>query len=131
MKKTMTTQQFIDLGHGDVIYNYISKWPLLKLDVLNKKSIWNRIQDRLAELESEDKLNALSHKHLSKFFLNRPEIDFEINFFDKSLSKTFVFKYDKKIYCYSYGMVKRKNSRKIYVRFYFDVNKALGLNLPI
>lgn len=131
MKKTNTNQEFINLGNGDKKYLYTSKWPLLKLDVLTKKGIWNQVQERLGELQDNNELDILSAEHINKFFLNRPEIDFEINFFDKTLYKTFIFKYNKKIYCYSYGMIKRKNGRKILVRFYFNVNEVLSLDLPI
>jgi hypothetical protein len=131
MKNTIKSQDFTELWRKDKIHKYISKWPILNLDVLDKKGIWNTIQDKLQVLTDEKKIQNLNVYHVNKFFLNRPEIDFEINYFSNILNKCYIFKYENKIYCYSYGTVVRKNGRKINARFYFDVNKVLSLNLPI
>lgn len=131
MKKTIKTQDFISLGRKDKSYKYMSKWPILNLDTLDPKGIWSIIQTRLRELDEKKQLDFLDPEHVTKFFLNRPEIDFEVDYFSGLLNKCYVFKYNKKIYCYSYGTITRKNGRKINVRFYFDVNKVLSLNLPI
>jgi len=131
MKKTIKNQDFISLGRKDKAYKYMSKWPILNLDTLDPKGIWSIIQIRLRELDEQKKLDFLDAEHVNKFFLNRPEIDFEAEYFSALLNKCYVFKYNKKIYCYSYGTITRKNGRRINVRFYFDVNKVLSLNLPI
>ena len=131
MKKTIKNQEFITLSRKDKAYKYMSKWRILNLDVLDPKGIWNTIQNRIKELDEEQKLDILDVEHITKFFLNRPEIDFEVNYFSHLLNKCYIFKYNKKMYCYSYGTITRKNGRKINVRFYFDVNKVLSLNLPI
>lgn len=124
-------QEFINLGRNDKAYSYISKWKLLKLDAVDEKGIWSKIQKKLKDLKDEEKLETFNSDQIRKFFLTRPEIDMEINFFSELMPTCLVFKYKRKIYCYTYGKVKRKNGRKIIARFYFDLNKVLSLNLPI
>lgn len=131
MKNTIKNQEFINIGRKDKKYNYITKWPILNLDIKDPYGIWNTIQNRLKELDDTGKLEGMSKEKVNKFFLKRPELDFEINFFSDILNKCYMFKYNKKIYCYSYGTIKRKNGRRINVRFYFNINEALSLNLPI
>ena len=124
-------QEFINLGRNDKAYSYISKWKLLKLDAVDEKGIWSKIQKKLKDLKDEEKLETFNSDQIRKFFLTRPEIDMEINFFSDLMPTCLVFKYKRKIYCYTYGKVKRKNGRKIIARFYFDLNKVLSINLPI
>jgi hypothetical protein len=124
-------QEFINLGRNDKAYTYISKWKLLKLDVVDKKGVWSKIQQKLKDLKDAEKLEIFTGDQVRRFFLTRPEIDMEINFFSELMPTCLVFKYKRKIYCYTYGKVKRKNGRKIIVRFYFNLNKVLSLDLPI
>jgi hypothetical protein len=126
-----TNDEFINLGRQDKAYTYISKWKLLKLDVVDPNGIWSKIQKKLKDLKDDDKLEVFTQDQIRKFFLTRPEIDMEINFFSDLMPSCLVFKYKRRIYCYTYGKVKRKNGRKITARFYFDLNKVLSLNLPI
>ena len=124
-------QEFINLGRNDKAYSYISKWKLLKLDAVDEKGIWSKIQKKLKDLKDEEKLETFTSDQIRRFFLTRPEIDMEINFFSELMPTCLVFKYKRKIYCYTYGKVKRKNGRKIIARFYFNLNKVLSLDLPI
>jgi hypothetical protein len=124
-------QEFINLGRADKVYKYISKWKILKLDAVDKKGIWAKIQEKLKHLQENDNLEILTSEQITKFFLTRPEIDMEITYFSDLMPTCLLFKYKRKIYCYSYGKVKRKNGRKIIARFYFDINKALSLDLPV
>jgi hypothetical protein len=131
MEKTIKNQQFINLGRKDKAYVFYSKWPLLKLDILDKKGIWVSIQNRLKFLTDNGELNPISNNHIEKFFQVRPEIDFEIEYFNYMMTHTNLFKYKNQIYCYSYGLIDRKKNRKINARYYFNVGEVLGMNLPI
>lgn len=124
-------QEFINLGRNDKAYTYISKWKLLRLDAVDKKGVWSKIQQKLKELKDSEKLEVFTGDQVRRFFLTRPEIDMEINFFSELMPTCLVFKYKRKIYCYTYGKIKRKNGRKIIARFYFNLNKVLSLDLPI
>jgi hypothetical protein len=126
MKKTNKYQEFTKIGNGDFKYNYITKWPIYKLDVLNKKGLWNTLQTICESIKNDDKFDMLTEHQIEKFFFKRPEIDFEINFFLNTMDKCFVFKFKNKIYCYTFGEIKRKNGRKIFVRFYFDYNRLFS-----
>lgn len=125
MKKTNESQDFKKIKSGDFLYNYKTKWPIFKTDILNKKSIWNKIQNALKVIQSNNNFDMLTPEQINKFFFKRPEIDFEINFFSNLMQKCLVFKYKHKVYCYSYGVIKRKNGRKTFIRFYFDYEKFL------
>jgi hypothetical protein len=125
MKKINENQEFKKIGNGDFICLYNSKWPIYKLDTLNKKGIWNKIQNIFINLQTNDKFDPLTPEQIDKFFLKRPEIDFEVDYFSDVMRKCLVFKYKNKVYCYTFGTTKRKNGRKILVRFYFDYVKFL------
>ena len=126
MKKINDSQEFKKIKNGDSIYKYASTWLIYKTDIINKKSIWNKIQNIFKIIQSNNEFNALTAEQIDKFFFKRPEIDFEINFFSDLMSKCLVFKYKNKICCYTYSLLKRKNGRKIFVRFYFDYEKFIN-----
>ena len=126
-----TVKDFTKIYRGDRLYKYESKWKILCLDVCDKNGIWSIIQKKIEDIKQDKKLENLNSEQIKKFFLTRPEIQMEINFFSDLMSKCLVFKYKRKIYCYTYGKIKRKNGIKIIARFYFDLNNVLSLSLPI
>lgn len=125
MKKTNESQEFKKIKNGDFICSYKSKWPIYKFNSLNKKGLWGKIQNIFIDLQSNDMFDILTPYQIDKFFLKRPEIDFEVNYFSDIMRKCLVFKYKNKVYCYTFSTITRKNGRKILVRFYFDHVKFL------
>jgi hypothetical protein len=130
MKKSFSMNEEFDiiLGKNDRTANYNSKWPIYFLDVYDKKGLWKKIQDKLKILENLDLLKEISEKDLIEYFKNNSDVDFEILFFEKLMTKHFIFKINDKIYSYTVG---NKSKRKIYARFYFDLNELLLLNLSV
>jgi hypothetical protein len=118
----------IILGKNDSVAKYDSKWPIYFLDVYDKKGLWKKIQDKIKNLEDLDFLKEISKEDLIEYFKNNTDVDFEILFFEKMMTKHFIFKINNKIYSYTVG---NKSKRKIYARFYFDLNELLLFNLSV
>jgi hypothetical protein len=128
-KSFLKNEEFdIILGKNDRTANYNSKWPIYFLDVYDKKGLWKKIQDKLKILENLDLLKEISEKDLIEYFKKNSDVDFEILFFKKLMTKHFIFKINNKIYSYTVG---NKSKRKIYARFYFDLNELLLLKLSV
>jgi hypothetical protein len=131
VKKINKNQEFINISNQDKQYKYVGKWPILYLDIYDKNGIWNQVQNKIEQLKDSGELNVISDDVIEKFLSKRIEIQFEIDFFISVMRKCIFFKHRNKVYCYTISDLQRKNGRKIYCRFYFDVNKVLSLDLPV
>lgn len=108
------------LGKKDRIIDYKSKWPFYVLNSLDTKGIWLRLKSNLDILEYQKNLQEITVKEIEEFFLDNPDIAFETDFCEESLSNYFFFKLKNQIYCYTSGK-KGKDKTRIYARFYFNL----------
>ena len=108
------------LGKKDRIIDYKSKWPFYVLNSLDVGGIWLRLKSNLDILEYQKSLQELTVKEIEEFFLHNPDIAFETDFCEESLSNYFFFKLKNQIYCYTSGK-KGKDKTRIYARFYFNL----------
>jgi hypothetical protein len=112
----------IILGKKDLILNYISKWPIYRLSLFDKKGLWLKFKNKLNELKTNDILESITEQDIIDYYVNHSEVEMELHIFDEIMQKQNMFKIKNIIYSYSIGK-KTKNTKKIaYVRFYFDLN---------
>lgn len=130
MKKSLLQNQKnnIILGKSDSIVKYESKWPIFILDTQDKKGLWKITQNILKVLDDKKTLKEIPEEELIEYFKKNSDVDFEILFFKDIMTKHYIFKLNDKIYSYTIG---QKSKRKIYARFYFDINDLLLLDLPV
>ena len=111
------------LGKKDFILNYISKWTIYKLHLFDKKGLWLKFKNKLNELQEKKLLESISEKDIIAYYVENPDIELELHFFDDIMQKQNMFKVNNILYSYSIGK-KTKNTKRIaYVRFYFDLNE--------
>jgi hypothetical protein len=103
----------------DKVNKYKSKWPIYELDNLHSKGLWLKFKNVLKKLEENKKLQILNVEDIENFYNDYPDIDFEIKVFSNVMKKNYIFKLKNKTYSYTIGY---KSKRKIYARFYFDIN---------
>jgi len=108
------------ISKKDRIINYKSKWPFYILNSLDKQGIWLRLKTNLDIMEYQKNLQELTVKEIEEFFLDNPDIAFETDFCEDTLSNYFFFKYKNQVYCYTTGK-KGKDKTRIYARFYFNL----------
>jgi hypothetical protein len=112
----------IILGKKDLILNYISKWPIYRLDLFDKKGLWSKFKNKLNDLKSNNILESVTEQDITDYYMDHSEVEMELHIFDEIMQKQNIFKIKNIIYSYSIGK-KTKNTKKIaYVRFYFDLN---------
>ena len=130
MKKSLFKNQkeTIILGKNDLMTDYESKWPIYILDTYNKNGLWDKLQKKLKFLDDQKIFKEISKKELIEYFKPNSDIDFEILFFKDIMAKHYIFKLNNKIYSYTIG---QKSKRKIYARFYFNINDVLLFDLPV
>lgn len=114
------------LGKNDKILEFYSKWPIYNLNVFEKKCLWYNFQKKLMELKDCLILGTIEDEDIVGFYMNNPDIDFEILYFQDLMPKNYIFKIDKTVYSYTFGY---RSKRRSYVRFYFDINNFLNFNL--
>jgi hypothetical protein len=116
----------IVLGKKDLILNYNSKWPIYKLQLLDKNGLWLKFKGKLNDLNEKKLLKSIIEQDIIDYYDQNPDIEFELLAFDEIMQKHNLFKKDDIIYSYSIGK-KTKNTKKIaYVRFYFDLNEVFN-----
>lgn len=112
-------------GKKDVELTYISKWPIYKLHIIDKNGLWIKLKTELDILEHQSRLEKLTLNEINDFLKNKLEIAFELYCFEEMLPDFYFFKFKNEIFCYTIGK-KGKDTRRIYARFYFDLNKIFN-----
>jgi len=113
----------IILGKKDLILNYISKWPIYRLDLFDKKGLWLKFKNKLNDLKSNNVLESVKEQDITDYYMDHSEVEMELHIFEEIMQKQNIFKIKNIVYSYSIGK-KTKNTKKIaYVRFYFDLNE--------
>ena len=107
----------------DLILNYISKWPIYRLDLFDKKGLWLKFKNKLTNLKENSILESITERDIIDYYVDNTDVELELHIFDEIMQKQNMFKIKNIIYSYSIGK-KTKNTKKIaYVRFYFDLNE--------
>ena len=117
--------QDIILGKHDKEFSYFSKWPIYVVDTVDKKGIYNILQNKLKCFEDNKITEIISEDDIMNYFLNYPEIDFECIYFKDMMPKHYIFKINEVLYSYTIGL---KSKRKLYMRCYFDYNKIISID---
>ena len=113
----------IILGKRDSILNYLTKWPIYKLQLFDKKGLWLKFKNKLNDLNEKNLLDSVSEEDMLKYYDDNLDVELELLIFDNIMQKQNIFKFKDVIYSYSIGK-KTKNTKRIaYVRFYFDLNE--------
>jgi hypothetical protein len=124
MNKSVPKNEYIfSLGKKDKVTKYKSKWLIYELDVFDLNGLWFKFKSILTKLETEKKLKRISTEDIDNFYNKNPDIDFEIKFFASLMKKNYLFKINNKMYSYTIGY---KSKRKVYTRFYFDLNEMFN-----
>lgn len=113
---------------SDKVYKYQSKWLIYNLSLFSKKGLWTRFTDHISLLEEKKLLQNITEEDIDKFFDDNADIEFEMIYFQKVFPHIAFLKIKNQIYCYVSNKVK-KNDKRIDVRFFFDVEKFLTLEL--
>lgn len=104
---------------GDSIFDYQSIWPIFNLNMENKESIFNKLQDKIEKLIDYDDI---TDEEIDNFLDKNPDIELELDFFANELPNIFLFRMNDEIFCYSTENLEDKNSL---VRFYFDYQRFI------
>jgi hypothetical protein len=113
----------IILGKRDSILNYLTKWPMYRLHLFDKKGLWLKFKNKLNDLNEKKLLESVLEEDILKYYDDNLDVELEILIFDNIFQKQNIFKYKNTIYSYSIGK-KTKNTKRIaYVRFYFNLNE--------
>jgi hypothetical protein len=113
----------IILGKKDLILNYVSVWPIYRLNLFDKKGLWLKFKNKLENLHEKQLLGSITEQDIFNYYADNIEIEMELHFFDDIMQKQNMFKLNNIMYSYSIGK-KTKNTKRIaYVRFYFDLNQ--------
>jgi hypothetical protein len=113
----------IILGKKDLILNYVSKWPIYRLNLFDKKGLWLKFKNKLTELQVNSILESIEEQDIIDYYLNNSEVELELNMFDEIMQKQNMFKIKNIVYSYSIGKKTKHTKRIAYVRFYFDLNE--------
>jgi hypothetical protein len=114
------------LGKKDSFVNYQSKWMIYKLNVFDKNGLWIKFKDKLNDLNSKNNLKIPEGFELFDYYMENPDIEFELLFFNDIMQKHHIFKINDIIYSYSIGKKTKKTKNIAYVRFYFDLNELFN-----
>lgn len=114
--------------NSDMVYKYQSKWPIYNLSLYRKTGLWYRFNNKVIEILEKKIFDVLKEEDVDNFLDENIDVEFEMIFFQKSLSQIEFFKFKNKVYCYVFNNVK-KNDTRIDVRFFFNVNEFLTLDL--
>jgi hypothetical protein len=110
------------IGKKDIILNFQSKWSIYELDILDKKGLWLKFKEKIKELKEKNIFESITQEDIIKYFDLNSDIEFEQVFFDDTMNKLHLFQIKGKIYSYTSGKKSKRTKRKIYARFYFDLN---------
>ena len=111
------------LGKRDTIIEFSSIWLIYKIDIFDKKGLWEKFKKKINELEEKNLIDEIKSEELIEFFSKNSDIEFEMHVWDDVLKKHSLLKINDKFYFYSIG---KKSKRLGYIRFYFDINKFLN-----
>jgi hypothetical protein len=118
-----TILENIKLGKKDKLLNFNSKWPIFRLNLLDKKGLWTIFNEKLNILEQKGLLHEINLEYLNDFLYKNSDIQFEMLTMDHLLQDHVVFGFNDKTLCYSLGKYTKNTKNIIYVRFYFDIKE--------
>jgi hypothetical protein len=123
-------QNGIVLGKTDKLIHNIGNFPMYKLNVYDKKGLWLKFKNKLNELNKNNLLKTVTEEEIIKYYYINSDIEFETIFFDDVMKKQYLFNFKDNIFSYSVG--KKENTKTLaYVRFYFDLESFLAIDLVI